>query len=135
MRKHVMISLVLMLVFASAGSSAFAKRSSARGNQSVAIREEKRLGPKPLPRWYWHWVEWRLGEGYAKNHPLESRLRPRGAPAHIERWAWRRLHFFLLARTSAGGGKGRVSNGGKTYKQAISYSRTRPAFVPKRVVE
>jgi hypothetical protein len=82
-----MVFLVLMLLVASAGSSAFAKRSSPRANQSAAVREEKRLGPKPLPRWYWRWVEWRLGEGYAKKHPQEPRLRPKGAPVRIERWA------------------------------------------------
>ena len=133
MRKPVLVSLVLMLVFAGAGSTAFAKRSSPRANQSAAVRQEKRLGPKPLPRWYWRWVAWRLGEGYAKNHPLEARLRPKGAPVHVERWAWRRLHFFLLARTSTGGGSG-PAKGGETYKQAISYSRARPAFAAKRVV-
>jgi hypothetical protein len=131
MRRQAAIFVVLMLAVASAGSSALATRSSTRASQSAAIRAEKRLGPKPLPRWYWRWVEWRLDEGYAKQHPLEPRLRPKGTPAHIRRWAWRRLHYFLLARTEIGPGSG-PSKGG--YKQAISYSRSRPAFVAKRVV-
>ena len=89
-----------MLVFAGAGSSALAKRSTARSQQSAAVRAERRLGPKPLPHWYWRWVEWRLGEGYAKGHRLQSGLRPSKAPRRIQRWAWRRLHFFVIARGS-----------------------------------
>ena len=109
MRKQTAVLLLLMLIFAGAGSSALAQRSSARSSQSAAVRQEKRLGPKPTPRWYWHWVEWRLGEGYAKGHRLASGLRPSRAPSRIRRWGWLRLHFFLLAR---GTGGGPVSHGG-----------------------
>ena len=133
MRKQVAVFLLLMIVFAGAGSSALAKQSSARASQSAAVRAEKRLGPKPLPRWYWRWVAWRLGEGYAKGHRLESRLRPRQAATDIPSWAWRRLHFFLLAR-GAGKRSGPVSNGGRNYQRAISYTRSRPSFTAKRTV-
>jgi hypothetical protein len=134
MRKNVAVVLLLMLVFAGAGSSAFAKWSSARSQQSAAVRKERHLGPKPLPHWYWRWVEWRLGEGYAKGHKLESRLRPRNAPSHVRRWAWRRLHFFLIARGSADTTGAPASNGGQAYQTAISYTQTRPSFTPTRTV-
>jgi hypothetical protein len=126
-----------MLVFTAAGSSALATRSS---TQSAVVREEKRLGPKPLPAWYWRWAEWRLGEGYAKGHPLQAGLRPRQAAARIPRWAWRRLHFFLVARGQTGThGRTRtkgppVTGGTETYQRAISYTRTRPSFRPTRIV-
>jgi hypothetical protein len=135
MRKHIAIVLVLIVVFAGAGSSALAKRSSARSTQSAAVRAEKRIGPKPLPHWYWSWVGWRLGEGHAKGHPLQPALRPKSAPPLIQRWAWRRLHYYLLARTETGPGSGPVSNGGQSYRQAISYTRHRPSFTPKRTVK
>ena len=137
MRKQVVVVLLLMLVFTAAGSSALATRSS---TQSAVVREEKRLGPKPLPAWYWRWAEWRLGEGYAKGHPLQAGLRPRQAAARIPRWAWRRLHFFLVARGQTGThGRTRtkgppVTSGTETYQQAISYTRTRPSFRPTRTV-
>jgi hypothetical protein len=134
MRKHIAIFLVLMLGSAVVGSTALAKRSSARSTESAAVRAEKRLGPKPTPHWYWRWIEWRLGEGYAKGHPRQTALRPAQAPPRIERWAWRRLRFFLLARTSRGIRSGPVSNGAQTYTRAISYTRTRPAFTPKRTI-
>jgi len=132
MRKHVAVFLLLMFAFGAAGSSAFAKRSSARSSQSAAVRAEKRLGPKPIPHWYWRWVEWRLGEGYAKGRPLQAGLRPRQAPAHVRRWAWRRLHFFLLARGTHGP---HLARSGGAYAKAISYTRNRPAFTPTRTVE
>jgi hypothetical protein len=135
MRKHVAVFLLLMLVFAGAGPSALAKRSSARTSQSAAIRAEKQLGPKQLPHWYWPWVEWRLGEGHAKGHRLQSRLRPRRAAHDIPTWAWRRLHFFLLARDRTGKRSGPVSSGGKTYQQATSYTRRRPSFTPSRTID
>lgn len=133
MRKQVAVVLLLMLVFAGAGSSALAKRSSVRSSQAAAVRKEKQLGPKPTPHWYWRWVEWRLGEGYAKGHPHESPLRPSKTPARISHWAWRRLHFFLLARGNGRGGP--VSNGAESYENAISYTRQRPAFTPTRTVD
>lgn len=134
MRKHVAVFLLLAVVFAGAGPAALAKRSSARSSQSAAVRAEKRIGPRPIPHWYWRWVEWRLGEGYAKGHRLQPRLRPKPAPSRVRPWAWRRLHFFLLARGSRST-SGPVSNGGATYKKAISYTRQRPPFTPKRTVE
>jgi hypothetical protein len=133
MRKQVAVSLLLMLVFAGAGSSALAKRSSSRSSQSAAVRQEKRLGPKPTPHWYWRWVEWRLGEGYARRHQLQASRRPSQAPTHIRPWAWRRLRFFLLARGSRGG-SGPARSSGLTYRSAISYTRQRPAFTPARTI-
>jgi hypothetical protein len=130
MRKQVAVVLLLMLVFAGAGPSALAKKSSARSSQSAAIRQEKRLGPKPIPHWYWRWAEWRLGEGHAKGHPLAPALRPRQVPPHIRLWAWRRLHFFLLAR----GSTRRSSGPAETYEQAISYTRSRPSLTPARTI-
>ncbi len=135
MRKQAAVAFLLMLVFAGVGSSALAKQSSARSEQSAVVRQEKQVGPKPLPRWYWRWVEWRLGEGYAKGHRLQSGLRPTQAPPRIQRWTWRRLHLYMLARrlSSARIG-GPVSNGGPSYTQAISYTHKRPAFTPKRTI-
>jgi hypothetical protein len=133
MRKQVAVFLLLMLVFAGAGSSALAKRSSARSSQSAtAVRAEKKLGPKPTPHWYWRWVTWRLGEGYAKGHPHQSGLRPSQAPPRINSWAWRRLHYFLLARGTSGAGP--VTSGGQNYRNAISYTRKPPAFAPTRTI-
>jgi hypothetical protein len=134
MRKQAAVVFFFALVFAGVDSSALAKQSSARSAQSATIRAEKRLGPKPLPHWYWRWVEWRLGEGYAKGHGLQAQFRPSRAPHHVDRWAWRRLHLFLLARGLAGGGNRPPSKGGETYQKAISYTRKRPAFTPRRAV-
>lgn len=134
MRKQAAVVFLLLLVLAGVGPSALAKRSTARSQQSAAVREEKRIGPKPLPSWYWRWVEWRLGEGYAKGRRLQAHLRPRQAPGNIQRWAWRRLHYFLLARTSAGGGTGPASGGTKTYERATAYTSKRPSFTPKRTI-
>ena len=134
MRKQAAVVFLLLLVLAGVGPSALAKQSTTRSQQSAAVREEKRIGPKPLPSWYWRWVEWRLGEGYAKGHRLQAHLRPRQAPGNIQRWAWRRLHYFLLARTSAGGGSGPASGEAKTYERATAYTSNRPSFTPKRTV-
>lgn len=133
MRKQVAVFLLLVLPFGAAKSSALAKRSSTRSAQSVAVRQEQRLGPKPTPHWYWRWAEWRLGEGYAKGHPRQSGFRPSQAPPRIRTWAWKRLRFFLLARGSSRGGP--VPNSGETYANATSYTRQRPAFTPTRIIE
>ena len=98
MRKHLAIVALLMLMSAGMGSSALLARAFAQAKPLSAIQREKQLGPKPTPTWYWRWADWRLGEGYAKNHRLAASIRPRQAPRHIPRWAWQRLHFFLLAR-------------------------------------
>jgi hypothetical protein len=132
MRKQAAVVILFMLMFAAVGSSALANQSSATSQQSATIRAEKRLGPKPLPHWYWRWVNWRLGEGYARGHRLQARFRPGDTPRHIERWTWQRLHLFLRARVLGRGGP--VSSGGDTYQRAIGYARQRPAFTPKRTV-
>jgi len=98
-RKQTTLVLVLLLAFAGGASAAAVAHTFSPARQAAsAIRLEKRLGPKPTPRWYWRWAEWRLGEGYAKGRALEASLRPKQAPHRIPGWAWRRLHFFLLAR-------------------------------------
>jgi len=134
MRKQAVVVSLLMLMFAGVGSSALANRSSARSQQSATIRAERRLGPKPLPHWYWSWANWRLGEGYARGHRLQAHFRPFRAPQRIERWAWQRLHLFLLARALGGEG-GPVASGGKSYGQEIAYTRKRPAFSPRRTIK
>jgi hypothetical protein len=98
MRKPLSAVIGLMLLFAGLGSSAVLTRAFAEQKSLSAIQQEKRLGPKPTPRWYWRWQAWRLGEGYAKGQPREPNLRPIHAPQRIPAWAWRRLHFFLLVR-------------------------------------
>jgi hypothetical protein len=98
MRKHLATVSVLMLLCGGLGSSALLARAFAQSKALSAVQQEKRIGPKPIPHWYLRWVQWRLGEGYAKGHGLKPGLRPSSAPRLVPRWAWRRLHFFLLAR-------------------------------------
>lgn len=103
MTKHAALVVALMLLFAGVGSAAFASRTLAPAKQlSAAVKHEKRLGPKPTPHWYWRWVDWRLGEGFARGRAHERSLRPEQVPSRVPRWAWQRLHFFLLARTVKG---------------------------------
>jgi hypothetical protein len=152
--KQVALVLLLLLLFVGVASSTAGKHP-AGSKPLAAIRQEKRFGPKPTPRWYWRWASWRLGTGFAKGHPRRQGLRPKQAPKRIPHWAWRRLHFFLLARASAraqhsskqtntghlitpthpkvaASARSRRPDG---YGQAISYTRTRPSFTPKRVVD
>jgi hypothetical protein len=98
MRKHLAVVALLMLLSAGMGSSALLSRAFAQSPRLSAAQEEKRIGPKPTPAWYWRWMDWRLGEGYAKGHAQEHRLRPEHAPRAVPRWAWLKLHFFMLAR-------------------------------------
>jgi hypothetical protein len=133
-RKQVTLVILLMVGFAGAGSSAVLTRALAQPKSLSAVQQEKRLGPKPIPHWYWRWVEWRLGEGFAKGHRRQFGLRPSLAPERVQLWAWRRLHFFLLAR---GASSRPVSSGsgGEVYKKATSYTRQRPSFSPTRTIE
>src|SRR6188508_1392077 len=108
MHKQLAAVLLIMVLCAGLGTSALLTRALAQPKTVNAIQQEKLAGPKPTPRWYWRWQAWHLGEGFAKEHPLEPKLRPKQAPRHIPHWAWRRLHFFLLARlqrTPADAGK------------------------------
>jgi hypothetical protein len=98
MRKHLAAVAMLLLLCGGMGSSALLSRAFAQSQHLSAVQQEKRIGPKPTPLWYRRWVQWRLGEGYAKRHALKPALRPMRAPEPIPNWAWRRLHFFLLAR-------------------------------------
>jgi hypothetical protein len=158
-RKQVTLVVMLMLGFAGAGSSTILARALAQPQSLTAVQQEKRLGPKPTPHWYWRWLAWRLGEGYAKGRRLQPSLRPNLAPSGIPPWAWRRLHFFLLARRQSAVHSSRKGNhrpppttttvtttttettttsptsGGETYEDAISYTQTRPSFTPTRTVE
>lgn len=99
MTKHAALVVFLILLCAGVGSAAV-KRSKPTPSKplSAAVKHEKSLGPKPTPGWYWRWTAWQLGEGYARGHARQPGLRPRRAPHRIPHWAWRRLHFFLLAR-------------------------------------
>ena len=98
MRKQLAAAILFMLLFAGLGSSALLTRALAQPHALTAIQQEKRIGPKPTPHWYWRWQAWRLGEGYAKGHLQQRSFRPSNAPRLIPNWAWRRLHFFELAR-------------------------------------
>ncbi len=141
MRKQVATILLLMLVFAGLGSSALVNRSLAGSKPLTLIQRAKQLGPKPTPRWYWHWFHWRVR---ADGNAAQRRFRPRHAPHRIPRWGWRRLHFFLLARRLAAESKppphstpqtSSVPTAAGSYEQAISYTQARPAFTPTRTIE
>jgi hypothetical protein len=82
--------------------------------------------------WYWRWIHWRLHD--RKGHRLDRRLRPKDAPHRVPRWAWRRLHFFLLARAELAdkrkrGGQ-RKQGAQPEIKPARSNPTTRPSFGP-----
>lgn len=98
MRNQLATVAVLMLLCAGMGSSALLSRAFAQSHQLSAAQQEKRIGPKPAPAWYWRWVQWRLGEGYAKGNALKPHLRPSHAPQLVPDWAWHKLHYYLLAR-------------------------------------
>ena len=80
MRTQLIAVILFMLLFAGVGSSSLLTRALAQPKPLTAIHKEKRIGPKPIPHWYWRWVEWRLGEGYAKRHQQQRELRPLAAP-------------------------------------------------------
>lgn len=56
--------------------------------------------PSPLPKWWWRWNAWRLGEGDFKPFgPKNKAQRWRtDAPALIPPWAWLRAQQFDRAR-------------------------------------
>ena len=128
-RKQVAVVILLMLGFAGAGSSTIVSRAFGQSKSLSAVQQEMRLGPKPTPHWYWRWVEWRLGAGYAKGHPLQRAIRPTQAPRRMPSWAWQRLHFFLIARqertlASAGSHSNRKRHGGTTTTTTTTRSTT-----------
>jgi hypothetical protein len=98
MRKQLAVAALLMLLFGGMGSSALLARALAQPKPLATTRQEEQTGPRPTPRWYWRWTQWRLGEGYAKGHTLQSKFRPTQTPLHIPSWAWQRLHLFMRAR-------------------------------------
>lgn len=98
MPRQLFVVILLMLAFAGAGSSVLLTHALAQSKKLPAVQQEKAVGPKPTPGWYWRWSQWRLGEGYAQGRPLQPGLRPKHAPQRIPQWAWQRLHFFRLAR-------------------------------------
>lgn len=60
--------------------------------------------PRPIPKWYWVWLSWRLGEGKFKRfgpHNMAHRPElPFGGKDQepIPPWAWRRAAAFTAAR-------------------------------------
>lgn len=57
--------------------------------------------PVPLPKWFWQWAAWRLGEGAYKDlGPMNPGARPASAPTRIPPWAWDRLSALLEARAA-----------------------------------
>src|SRR5690242_19518160 len=129
MRKQLGLVVLAMVLFAGLGSPALLNRALAQPKSLTALQRLKLIGPKPTPRWYWHWQAWRLGRTETAVHRLQPQLRPKQAPRRIPRWAWRRLHLVLLARAHV------RPHVGDRYGRAISYTRTRPAFTAARVVE
>jgi hypothetical protein len=103
MTKHAALVIALTFLFVGVGSAAVTSRALSQAKQrAAAVKHEKRLGPKPTPHWYWRWVEWRVGDGFARGHAGQHRLRPSQAPRPVPRWAWKRLHYFLVARALNG---------------------------------
>lgn len=98
MRTQLAAVTLTVLLFTGFGSAAFLSKALAQPNAHAKIQHTKRVGPKPTPHWYWRWVSWRLGAGYAKHHALRPSLRPHRAPRHVPTWAWRRLRLFLTSR-------------------------------------
>src|SRR5436305_7041355 len=99
MTKQAALFVSLILLCVGVGSAAGGRSASPRSAPLAAsVKHEKRLGPKPTPRWFWRWTAWQLGEGYARGNARQPDLRPKQAPERLPHWAWRRLHFFLLAR-------------------------------------
>jgi hypothetical protein len=137
MRNHVVVVALVMVVLAGSSSSGLINGALAQPQRLGAMLRAHRLGPKPTPLWYWHWQAWRLGEGYAKGHRLERYRRPKQAPRPVPGWAWRRLHFVLLARAGAGAAAGTTKSPGPVanYRYAISYTQVRPAFTPLREID
>lgn len=55
--------------------------------------------PKRLPKWYWHWLAWLLGEGeYKRYGGRNAKHRPPDAPRKIPAWAWVKAGQFVAAR-------------------------------------
>lgn len=53
---------------------------------------------QPLPKWFWTWNAWRLGEGPWKEFGPKGGQRPKTAPWVIPRWAWKKAKAFDEAR-------------------------------------
>jgi hypothetical protein len=55
--------------------------------------------PKRLPRWYWQWLAWLLGDAkYKRYGPRNPKHRPADAPKKIPAWAWVKAGQFVTAR-------------------------------------
>lgn len=66
-------------------------------------REQKPVWPRPLPRWFWKWAAWHLGEGDFKQYG--RRKGPRPVPRRLvaaNPWVWARMRALLRARKPSG---------------------------------
>lgn len=72
--------------------------------------------PRPLPKWWWKWARWALGEGEYKQHGPRKGPRPAGAPERIPEWAWKRLEALVAQR-----------NGEQLEPEPIEKPKPRPA--------
>lgn len=60
----------------------------------------KKNWPTPLPKWFWTWNAWRLGEGPFKQYGPKNRAhRPKNVPKFIPPWAWARARLFDRQRS------------------------------------
>ena len=73
---------------------------------SLSARPAQNTPPKPLPRWYWRWLSWFLGEGdFKRLGPRNSAHRPADAPEKIPAWAWVKASQFTAARKEPHSGR------------------------------
>lgn len=56
--------------------------------------------PVPIPKWYWAWARWILGEGEFASAGPKNGPRPKNAPATIPGWAWDRLEAQVAQRNA-----------------------------------
>lgn len=58
----------------------------------------ERRWPKPLPKWFWPWLRWYLGEGEYKGRRRDKSSRPFVPDGKVPGWAWDKKREFLAAR-------------------------------------
>jgi hypothetical protein len=54
--------------------------------------------PVPLPKWFWTWNAWRLGEGTFKKFGPKNKAHRPHVPKVIPPWVWARAKLFDAAR-------------------------------------